>query len=272
MEKTHKYLIMSLILLTIVSCGRGSKTNVPAAKPLPLNISIYLDLSNRLLTKNQPANDKAIVLHFADLFIQKAEADKIIPCKDRISIFFYPDPDLPDINELSQNLSLDLGTTQVKEKKVKLKNLHSSWDSTLTKIYDTTIENKRWIGSDIYGFFSENVKNYCVKDGYRNILIILTDGYIYDVHNKIISGDESTYISVKTLANPKSRLSVPRKDLSDLEVLMLEVNAQPGTDLPKMKDVISTWFKEMGVNKYEVLKSDLPSRTSGSIDKFMNCQ
>jgi hypothetical protein len=53
---------------------------------------------------------------------------------------------------------------------------------------------------------------------------------------------------------------------------MLEVNAQPGTDLPKMKDVISTWFKEMGVNKYEVLKSDLPSRTSGSIDKFMNCQ
>ena len=51
---------------------------------------------------------------------------------------------------------------------------------------------------------------------------------------------------------------------------MLELNPNPPTDQDKMEQVINDWLQNMGVQKYYVGETDLPSNTKIIIDKFLN--
>ena len=55
------------------------------------------------------------------------------------------------------------------------------YSKNLENIYQETIETSAWEGSDIWRFFKDDVKDFCIEKDttYRNILIILTDGYLY---------------------------------------------------------------------------------------------
>ncbi len=248
-----------------------------ANKPLPLNLSIYLDLSDRIKSNVnhsgallQKDKDIAIVEYLANYVKNRAVKQKILPCKDMIRVFFYPIPDDSKIALLSDQLELDLNTTAPAEKKKKLTTLVRDFHDAMEQIYNSTIQTSKWQGSDIWGFFNKPVDNYCIKDGYRNVLVILTDGYIYHAQNKIQNGNAYSYVLPQTLKNPQSSLISQRKDLEKLEVLMLELNPEPLTDQSKMEQVINDWLQNMGIQKYYVGETDLPSNTKKIIDKFLN--
>ena len=141
--------------------------------------------------------------------------------------------------------------------------------NSLSQIYKTTLEQKNWIGSDIWGFFKKQVDTYCIKEDAKNIIVILTDGYIFDINNKQQEGDNYSYILPQTLQNPNSGLIVSRKGLEDLEVLMLEVNPYNPKHQDQMENILTKWFQGMGVQKLYVGMTDQPSNTKLIIDKFM---
>ena len=285
--KTKAFVILGVIIAVVISVffivrscsttssdGEGNDTII--GKHKPLNLSIYLDLSDRIKPDDsnldalsQRDKDIAIVEYLANYMKDRAVKQKILPCKDKIKVFFYPTPDDSKIALLSDKLEVDLSTTPPAEKKKVLATFVDEFHEAMEQIYDSTIKTSKWLGSDIWGFFNKPVDNYCIKDGYRNVLVILTDGYIYHAQNKIQDDDAFSYVLPQTLRNPNSSLIPHRTGLEDLEVLMLELNPNPPTDQDKMEQVINDWLQKMGVQKYYVGETDLPSNTKMIIDKFL---
>lgn len=248
----------------------GNTTSVNSNKPL--NISIYLDLSDRLIremTPSQKDKDIQIVNYMAEILKNHSVGQKILPSRDRIKVFFYPSPNDSKISLLSNDLEMDLSKAQPAEKKMILTEFQEKFATSLTQIYDATLQAENWIGSDIWGFFKKQVDTYCVREGSRNIIVILTDGYIYHAQNKVQQGDDYSYILPKTLSNPKSGLIVSRTGLEDLEVLMLEVNPVDPKQQDQMEKILQDWFSGMGVKKFYVGETDQPSNTKLIIDRFM---
>ncbi len=267
--------IISVIMIFFVWKGCSTTVKPSPKTPIPINLSIYLDLSDRIKpdgTKalSQKDKDIAIVDYLANYIKERAVKQKILPSKDRIKIFFYPEPVDAKVALLSEKLELDLGTTPLKEKKPKLIAFTNEFKNSLEQIYSSTIATGSWPGSDIWGFFNKPIDNYCIRKGYRNILVVLTDGYIYHASNKRSEGNCHSFILPQTLKNNASCLIVGRTGLNNLDVLMLELNPNPPTDQQKMEQVITDWLNGMGVQKHYVGETDVPSNTKMIIEKFLN--
>lgn len=266
--------LLFIFLLTLCKSDSNKSTPDTAEKPLPLNISVYLDLSDRLtrdLTPSQMERDTAIINHLVDIFINDCiKNGKIINSSNHFQVFFYPAPASSEIAQLAKGLNVDLAKSEIRNKKTDLKEMKSRFQSNLTQIYTDAIRDKKWVGSDIWGFFSNKiVDELCIRPGYRNILIILTDGYLYHVANKINSGSAYSYVLPQTLAVQGSSLLVKRNGLDNLEVLMLEVNPYDPKQHDALVSVLEKWFKEMGVNKFQVSETAIPVNTEIYIDNFI---
>ncbi|MBR3479875.1 MAG: hypothetical protein IKH32_04110 [Prevotella sp.] len=253
----------------------GDDVTTCPSKDRPLNLSIYLDLSDRIDTtqkdkEQQKAKDIAIVDFLANHIKDRAVKQKILPCKDRIKVFFYPAPNDSKISMLAEKLELDLGKTKMQEKKKALNTFADEFKICMEQIYQSTITTSNWQGSDIWGFFNKPIDNYCIKDGYRNVLVVLTDGYIYYAPNSSMqNGHSFNKITNATLKDPDSNLISERTGLDDLEVLMLELNPNPLTYQSKMEKVITDWLKSMGVQRCYVGETDVPANTKMIIENFL---
>ena len=131
------------------------------------------------------------------------------------------------------------------------------------------------MGSDIWGFFKNKVKDYCIKDKHRNVLFILTDGYMFHKDSKFSEVNKTSYLTPELLKSMKLNTSdfknkiedkgfgfiKANDDLNNLEVIILGINPEKGN--PFEADVIKTywqnWLNEMNVQKYQVKDADLPS-------------
>lgn len=269
MKKLNGIILLCCIGSLLFSC---KKVEVVEKEPESLNISIYLDLSDRIIRNMQPSQmdrDIEIVSHLAEIVKKHAVDMKILPSKDRMKVFFYPSPNDQKIALLSNNLELDLANETPAQKKKRLLDFQDEFKTSLTQIYQSTLDDKKWVGSDIWGFFKKQVDTYCIKEDSRNILVILTDGYIYDAKNKQQNGTDFSYILPQTLANPNSGLIVSRKGLENLEVLILEVNPYDPKHQDRMEEVLGNWLKSMGVQKYYIGETDQPSNTRLIIDRFL---
>ena len=208
-----------LLLLGIVSTLSASCVD-PSTKQedqQPLNISVFIDLSDRLIRvmePNQMARDTAIVGYLADYFKSVTLGPQILSSKNNIKVFFYPTPQNSDIATLAKGLSVDLGTLQGIEKKNAILAMKQNFQNNLAQIYSKAIDdgnNNKWPGCDIWDFFSsKKVDVQCIRNGYRNILIILTDGYLYEENNKMKDGHAYSYILPQTLQDSESSLIVKR--------------------------------------------------------------
>lgn len=277
MQKVVLNFLISIILpsylLTVsVSCNNQNKSRQIIEKPL--NISIFLDLSDRLMRNLEPSQmsrDTAIIGYIADYFKSHTLGSQILQSKNSIKIFFYPAPHSSDIATLANELSVNMEQYKGKDKRIALEKMKAKFQNNLTQIYNKTISEKNWIGCDIWDFFnSKKVDSQCIKKGARNILIILTDGYLFDQNNKIQEGNSYSYILPQTLQQKDASLLVKRKGLDNLEVRILEINPYTKEQGYKMIPILEEWLKEMGVNEKDltVAETDLPTNTYTVIKSF----
>ena len=133
----------------------GDDVTTCPSKDRPLNLSIYLDLSDRIDTtqkdkEQQKAKDIAIVDFLANHIKDRAVKQKILPCKDRIKVFFYPAPNDSKISMLAEKLELDLGKTKMQEKKKALNTFADEFKICMEQIYQSTITTSNGKGA-IFG-------------------------------------------------------------------------------------------------------------------------
>lgn len=254
------------------------------------NVSFLLDLSDRIDTMKYPnpamefyQRDAAYILSIAKIFDAHLRTKPLRTWNDKIQIYFDPEPSNRNINTISEELKYHF-TRQNATKEI-LEEFIDKYASNPTKIYELAIENGRFVGSDTWGFFKNKVHPYCIEDQHRNVLIILTDGYIFHVDNKKIDGNRTSFLTPEEIRKRKLtdkswRVKMEKEDfgfipageqLENLEILVLNIN--PSTNSPYEEDVLrafwTDWFEKMGVKRYEIQTSDLPSNTENIIKDFL---
>ena len=294
-----KYILL-FIALCYFSCGNSQKDSKNKGKTeitnkdKQLNVTFLLDLSDRIEPTNYPnkpehyERDIAIVNEFVAIFKKQMQSLGVKKAKGKIRVLFSPTPQDDSINQIASELNINLADLQDDKKKKIYKEIQEIYPKNLNAIYERTLESKNYIGSDIWQFFKEDVRNFSVENDpiYRNILVVITDGYIYHEDTKFKEGNRMSYIlpqTAKSLGLTKSDwkekmdkmdfgLIAPCKDLDNLEVLVLEVNPtknNPPYEGDILKEVLKKWFHEMGVKHFEIYKTDIPDKTKTNIQTFL---
>lgn len=260
-----------------------------------LNITILLDLSDRIEPTKYPSKpehferDIEIVNYFTEIFKKDMEQKGAFMANGKMKVIFSPRPNDEEINKIASELSVDLSKTKnTKEKKQVFDNMSSSFRDNLERIYSKTIETKNYPGSDVWRFFKNDVADYAISndEDYRNILVILTDGYLFHESSKDKEGNRSMSLLPRNVKSNGFRSSnwkkkfedgdygyiSTREDLNNLDVLVLEISPSPQDkdDEDVIKAYLTKWFDEMNVNNFELYNSDLPQYTKTRIDKFIN--
>jgi len=292
MEAKYLFLLLSLFLFSCAGepAENDNSANSTEVKQEQLNISILLDLSDRVAQPLQPSQserDIAIVSSIVDIFKTNMNTKGAFKSKDKIKILFTPSPEDANINNLAKTLSVDLSTMDNKQKKLVYDQIVTDFENGLSEIYKLTLSSKKWIGSDIWRFFKYDAKELCIeKDkSYRNVLVIVTDGYIYHEQSKDRLKNRTAYLTGKFLQNEGFRNNHKWNDkfdnqdygfinigqtYEDLDVLVLEVNpsASHKNDEDIIRAYLNKWFTEMKVNHFEVYNTDLPVNTKNKIKRF----
>jgi hypothetical protein len=294
------------LLIALLSCCSSEPKN--EKNPIPdknqiisksssnsknLNISILLDLSDRIDTIKYPnpsmqfyKRDVGYLKSIAEAFSNNISNKKSRHLNDKIQIYFDPEPLNPEINSLSKDMKYhitrDNGTLDY------INEVSPSYYNKSLKIYNQALNDAHYVGSDTWGFFKNKVQDYCIEDNYRNILVIITDGYIYHKDNRLSENNLYSYITPQTIRakglndsnwrqiiESKKIGFIPiNQDLSNLEVLVLGVNPSKVNkyDYDVLKKYWSDWLLKMGVanDNFAFKTADLPSNMDKIIKAFIS--
>lgn len=265
--------------------------NTPT-EPEQLNITILLDLSDRVTQPMEPSQserDIQIVDNLVNIFRNNMTEKGVFLSKDKIQILFKPAPSDPNINNIAKELSVDLSKLDSKGKKKVYDNISEDFNTNIREIYDLTLKSQNWPGCDVWRFFKNDVNDLCIEKGeeYRNILIIITDGYLFHEQSKDIIGKRSAYVTGLLLEreglrkNPNWREKFDSEDyglissdetFENLDIMVLEVNPSKKhvNDEDILRAFIGKWFDEMKVGNYVIYNTDLPENTHKRIEKFFD--
>lgn len=288
--KTITFLPLTFLLL--VSCSSCKPDpEIPETKPQQLNISILLDLSDRIdknLHPFQEQVDLESIQKIISLFKQQLTEVGVYDAKGKMKIIFYPSPDNDSIISIAKRLSVDFSkadssSMQGISDKIKMFGaFDTSFMSNVKKLYLSSCQSKAYPGADIFSFFKDEIDDQCIENDpcYRNILVIVTDGYMYwdkDKTNPI--GNRYTYITPKSIQLTRFRkmknwesdfdkydygfVNVNKK-LPDLEVLVWGIDPTETEDYDIIKKYWEKWFSEMEIksSKIKIVKTELPIKTN----------
>ena len=275
---------LNLLLLLFITAAFAKEGKAQSAQQ-NLNISFLLDLSDRIDPKKNPGiyqRDLQYIKSVQKAFTNHVKGKKMLLLKDQMQVFFNPLPNIPNIDQLSDQLKVSFSPQSSKKDFL---NIEKVYTDNPAKIYQSAIKDRNYVGSDIWRFFKNNVREYCIKPQHRNILVILTDGYMYYKDSKIEEAGKSSYITpqflnLKKLTTASYQSIMKQKNLGfiafpynlkDLEIVVLGIN--PSIKNPYEEDVIkqywADWFKAMKVKKFELRITDLPSSLETVINNFI---
>lgn len=308
-----KFPDFTLFLLTcmfILSCG-NEPTATPATRNDPhptlpsntgkhLNISVLIDLSDRINSKadgRQPVQaerDVNIINVLSSAVKKNVSAHGSFKAKARYNVYFHPEPSDSRIRDIARKLSITwVNSTeagQARQNKLNYQQLDENFSGSLQQIYNLAQTTGSYPGSDIWRFMKDEaaIKTVETDTAYRNILVILTDGYLYyqNGQRQLPGTNRYNYIERGTTHFSRFRDATllasefDQKDyglipatakLNNLEVLVLE--CRPPDEHPEDFDIMQKywckWFAEMGVKHAEIYKSQLPAYHERIISGFL---
>jgi hypothetical protein len=297
-------------VITILCYGcleSHSATDKPPNYITHYNVIIAPDLSNRLVKYPKPVSDNAIVKTFLDGFYSNVITHRRqMQQKDKLSLDMINREHWVTYNVKGDELSIDL--SRFKNQLDRIQYLGpldpgSPYNKDLLRIENelTRIANTAKTdsyGSDIWTYLNEDISDNKVETSvtmtnfsneqyintYKNVLILLTDGYLESRNcngtshmNKCLSqsmvnqfrNDFNEHGRGKSMANFFKEngygiVPVSNHNLKYFDVLVLEVNDRtitPGgatktpTDLEIMKLFWTEWLHASGVKKCDFIKT-----------------
>lgn len=296
MKANNKILII-LFSIILISCKHEENENIISEKKTKsdhsqnINLSILIDLSDRISPKKYPnptmeyyQRDLGYIKSISEVFSEHIKGKRIRQIDDKIQVFFNPEPLNSDINSISKKLKIEFNKDNISNELINT--INSVYVNESTKIYDLAIKDDNYIGSDIWKFFENNINDYCIDNNYRNILIILTDGYMFYEDTKILEENKSSYLTPELIRRNgintkdwnqkfeagKFGFIKANDDLSNLEILVLGINPSPNNQYEEkvIKAYWNKWFSEMKVKKFDIKNADLPSNMDKVIKEFIN--
>lgn len=298
-----KNILYILVILLFFSCKDDERNDesdknesirnneiVKSTKKENYNISILIDLSDRIDTikYSNPTmeyyqRDLGYIKSVSEAFSNHVRNKRINIMNDNIQVFFNPNPLNSEINNISKKLKIKVN--KISASKDFINTINPTYLTETLKIYTLALKDNKFIGSDIWNFFHKNINDYCIENNHRNILVILTDGYIFYNDNNFKEDNLSTYLTPELIRsyslnykNWKETFEAKKigylkanDDLSNLEILVLGIN--PSIKNPYegkvIKEFWTKWFKEMQVKRFEIKETDLPNNMDKVIKDFI---
>lgn len=272
-----------------------------------LNVSIFLDLSDRISPERNPnkameqwKRDLGYIEAITAAFQNHLRNKRVGMINDNLKLRMHPLPDnIENINDIIKRL--DKSFTKENASLEEICSIYPDYRQETKQLYQTMLQQKEpaakkgiddYPGSDIFGFFKSNVNDYCIKEGYRNILFILTDGYEYYRENSLQkdADNKSNYVLSKhlkrwgfTAKNYRQKLEeedygfqVSTTGLEDLEIYVIGIAPKHSWELDVLNHYWSNWFKEMGVKNFQdenwksyLKEADLPANVEKAVAEFI---
>ena len=273
-------------------------TDEPVCRLENYHLIILLDLSDRISPQKHPAQaqaDKAIIKTIVGVFEREVRKKFYLTSKDCLSIVVAHQPQTGYNSQLPQllnKLRLNLNNPSLIVSKPKFDQMKGELLEALDTLYEKAVANKRFAGADIWSFFSYSLQDYMVGESgdgvpYRNVLIVLTDGYLnFDKKTpamRLQQGNRTSYMQVsyfrKLSGDWEKRFdegdyglisAKSKQDLGKLEVLILEISLRHPIDRPIIMKYWTKWLTEMGVKKFELKTGGYaPDHTAEIIRRFL---
>ncbi|MDF1610545.1 MAG: hypothetical protein AB1695_13435 [Stygiobacter sp.] len=287
---TNKIFILLLIVI-LFACGEDEKKQANSNYK-NLNVTILLDLSDRIsISKNpdQAEKDINIISSVVDNFKLFLSKKGVVNSDDKLKIIFYPTINYDIYQSIADSLNIDFSNYNFSDRKKLYNSLSNKFKNNLTRLYSIASKAKLYEGADIFNYFKHRIIDDCIlsDSNYINVLVILTDGYIYHKNSKYELNNRFSYIIPESYQIKRFRNNVNWEDdfnkndfgllkldnnLSKLNILVAEVS--PLSNSPKDYDIIykylSKWFEEQNVakNNYKIIKSDLTSINKNIVNNF----
>lgn len=282
-----KKIFYLFVFICFVSCCKDGKLDNDKKDSVAIvvpdlnniNVSILIDLSDRIDPTINPnptmpyfQRDTEYIKAIEKGFLNHMKSKKIITYEDQMQVFFNPEPSDLKINEFTKELKVSFDKNTSKEYFASVEKKYAEIPS---HIYQSAIKDGNFVGSDIWEFFRNKVKDYCVKNDKRNVLFILTDGYMYHDDSKFSQENKTSYLTSKLIKSNNLTTTDFKKiieknkygfvkandDLSNLEVVVLGINPEKGNPFEEavIKEYWENWFKDMKIKNYQIKSADLPS-------------
>jgi len=276
---------LSIIIVAVVAAvigsamlTRGKGGEPPAAGTAPrqgdcrYNICLLLDLSDRIAPDKEPLQalrDRKVIAALVDEFGALVKRKLYLNSRDSLRVAVAPQPNdyRQTLLEGGDRLAIDLSSLKVNEKRTRLSELQQLFLAQSDRLYAAAVNNSAFAGSDIWSFFRDNLESYRVTDDggkpVRNILVVLTDGYIAFDSNagRPREGGLTSWMEVarlrhagweKEFAAGKAGLLPAGKDHGDWEVLVLEAAPRTPKDMPVIRAYWSSWLQGMGISHFRI--------------------
>ena len=280
----NKYILFVFSAL-LLSCS-GNEKEEKEQKKQPVNYTLLLDLSDRILVPEQIDKDFSLIQTTFKSFVNQARKNLILTSNDRFSIKIIPQKYSPLRSSYYEDaLHIYLDEIDVKDKNNSLNSLSQNLSQILNNLKKDAVYGKasnNYFGVDIWAYLHDNGIDLS-KSGYENKILILTDGYFdFESHAHVIK-DKNQYTSTRflndlTTSNWKE-ISVSHQ--YGLLPIKLDKNTQwiiAGISGKKANDILQTekityfwakWLKQSGVKHVGVIlnssKTDMSSKLTAQL-------
>lgn len=198
-----KSTIKNIFQLTVFSFLLFSCTNEEEKKEIkPLNYTILLDLSDRILTSEQLEKDFCIIEAAFKSFEKHTKRNLILTSQDRFRIKIIPQKNSKlEAGTYEDLLHLYLDELEVQDKNKALQSFAKSLSNTLNSLKKEAVyssKNTDYFGVDIWAYLHDNGMELS-KTGYDNTILVLTDGYFDFESQTHVIQNKNQYTSTKFL-------------------------------------------------------------------------
>lgn len=231
-----------------------------------LNIILVPDLSKRISDeKNNPdqiQNDTALLKSIYAQFEKKVRLK--MNSKDRLIVDIAdPRQGQGQFRTVANDLIFDLSDHKGKSNRLYFNSVKGVFESKIDQLYRIAAEKQT--GADYVYFFSQKlqtlIKKSTIEDDFRNVLVLITDGYLEitlkDGSKCSISPDESLLKKYYSTGNSSS-FKYPNQTsglfFPDVEVYLFEVHERQngmGRDLVGLKKWWTDWFQMMNIKNVQ---------------------
>ncbi|MCX7874617.1 MAG: hypothetical protein N2321_00460 [Melioribacteraceae bacterium] len=284
-------LLLLLLIVFLISCDNNENKNI-TDNYKNLNVTILIDLSDRISLAKHPdqsEKDINIISSVVDNFKNFLSRKGVVNSDDKIKVIFYPTLNYEIYQSICDSLNIDFSTYEFHQRKKIYNSISQLYNKNLSKLYSLASKAKTFEGSDIFNYFKHRVVDDCIinDSNYINVLVLLTDGYIYYKNCKDSVKNRFSYILPESYQIKRFRKSNNWEDyfnkndfglikidndLSNLNILVAEIDPihHSPKDFDIIKKYLSKWFDEQKVdpNNYKILKTDLTSINKNLVNNY----
>lgn len=274
--------------------------------PTSLNLIIVPDLSKRIIdTINNPEqvkNDTTLINFIWRAFVEKTKFK--MNSKDRLILDVTDEEQAGgSFRNFANQLLFDLSDHKNQSNRLYFDKVGNRFEKNVSALYELALQNP--IGADYHDYFEnklpKHIKRSTIFDNYRNVLVIITDGYLEAQSNIrtntwAYTGTNQERILVsnaiksgQSLQDAANRYLKPIQDIpvkfKDLEILVIEVQPRtknspierdaPGTvhDYAILKHQWINWFRLLEVKNSDdeifIRRNDATEITKKAIVDFL---